>query len=308
MGVLIKIIFPGNSREFPGNDKKFPGNRFLRFPGKLEPLSGTGWGHLTRPRWKHPEKIHIARQTDQTPSLLHKIIHPSMHGICFWPKQQCPFASRYEVKMRQTEDRMRALGLLTPTSLLTLDEWEIPRDRVVINRKLGEGAFGTVYGGEAFFDERGWVSFATLIVCLSLSFLGFRGGTWMTTMWLGTFCKYALCAQHLLLSLTYSGGIWYTLNCYFCNELLQWKKQGMDESFSSLMLIYLSPSLSLFSIFSWPFLKTNSTLFSLCEWLIITTHHPNKCAHADPCLAFWKPSLAHTNFSYHRCFNIRSIR
>ena len=66
--------------------------------------------------------------------------------------------SRYEAKMRQTEERMRALGLLTPTSLLTLDEWEIPRDRVVINRKLGEGAFGTVYGGEAFFDEKGWVS------------------------------------------------------------------------------------------------------------------------------------------------------
>ena len=53
---------------------------------------------------------------------------------------------------------MRALGLLTPMSVLTLDEWEIPRDRVVINRKLGEGAFGTVYGGESFFDEKGWVS------------------------------------------------------------------------------------------------------------------------------------------------------
>ena len=53
---------------------------------------------------------------------------------------------------------MRALGLLTPSCVLTLDEWEIPRDRVVINRKLGEGAFGTVYGGEAFFDEKGWVS------------------------------------------------------------------------------------------------------------------------------------------------------
>ncbi len=52
---------------------------------------------------------------------------------------------------------MRALGLLTPSCVLTLDEWEIPRDRVVINRKLGEGAFGTVYGGEAFFDEKGWV-------------------------------------------------------------------------------------------------------------------------------------------------------
>ncbi len=68
------------------------------------------------------------------------------------------YKRRYEKRMKQTEDRMRALGLLTPTSLLTLDEWEIPRDRVVINRKLGEGAFGTVYGGEAFFDEKGWVS------------------------------------------------------------------------------------------------------------------------------------------------------
>ena len=64
---------------------------------------------------------------------------------------------RYERKMKATEDRMRALGLLTPMSVLTLDEWEIPRDRVVINRKLGEGAFGTVYGGESFFDEKGWV-------------------------------------------------------------------------------------------------------------------------------------------------------
>ena len=59
--------------------------------------------------------------------------------------------------MKATEDRMRALGLLTPMTVLTLDEWEIPRDRVVINRKLGEGAFGTVYGGESFFDEKGWV-------------------------------------------------------------------------------------------------------------------------------------------------------
>ena len=59
--------------------------------------------------------------------------------------------------MKATKDRMRALGLLTPMAVLTLDEWEIPRDRVVINRKLGEGAFGTVYGGESFFDEKGWV-------------------------------------------------------------------------------------------------------------------------------------------------------
>ena len=73
--------------------------------------------------------------------------------------------------MRQTEERIRALGLLTPSCVLTLDEWEIPRDRVVINRKLGEGAFGTVYGGEAFFDEKGWVS--TSIPFLFLQFFPF---------------------------------------------------------------------------------------------------------------------------------------
>ena len=67
---------------------------------------------------------------------------------------------RYEKKMRDQEDRMRALGLLTPMTVLALDDWEMARDRVVINRKLGEGAFGMVYGGEAFFDDRGWVAVA----------------------------------------------------------------------------------------------------------------------------------------------------
>ena len=69
---------------------------------------------------------------------------------------------RYELKMKATEDRMRALGLLTPMSVLALDDWEIARDRVVINRKLGEGAFGTVCGGECFFDEKGWVSLSLI--------------------------------------------------------------------------------------------------------------------------------------------------
>ena len=36
-------------------------------------------------------------------------------------------------------------------------EWEVKRDKIVMNRKLGEGAFGTVYGGEALLlrDRRG---------------------------------------------------------------------------------------------------------------------------------------------------------
>lgn len=35
--------------------------------------------------------------------------------------------------------------------------WEIPRSKVVINRKLGEGQFGTVYGGECHVENE-WVS------------------------------------------------------------------------------------------------------------------------------------------------------
>ena len=54
---------------------------------------------------------------------------------------------------------MQELGLLSDTSWLCLDQWEIQRDHVVLNRKLGEGAFGTVYGGEALIDDV-WVAVA----------------------------------------------------------------------------------------------------------------------------------------------------
>jgi hypothetical protein len=54
---------------------------------------------------------------------------------------------------------MQSIGIdLLPTST-SLDKWEIPREDVVVNRKLGEGAFGTVYGGEANLGDKGWVSF-----------------------------------------------------------------------------------------------------------------------------------------------------
>lgn len=55
---------------------------------------------------------------------------------------------------------MKSLGLDVQPDTSSLDKWEIPRDRVVINRKLGEGAFGMVYGGEAFFPENGWLAVA----------------------------------------------------------------------------------------------------------------------------------------------------
>ena len=65
--------------------------------------------------------------------------------------------------MKETEQRMRSLGLIDPMSVLTLDEWEIDRESVVINRKLGEGAFGMVYGGESCLGsdtDKQWVRFS----------------------------------------------------------------------------------------------------------------------------------------------------
>jgi serine/threonine protein kinase len=53
---------------------------------------------------------------------------------------------------------MEELGLLD-AAWLSLDQWEVARDHVVLNRKLGEGAFGTVYGGEALINEA-WVAVA----------------------------------------------------------------------------------------------------------------------------------------------------
>ena len=81
------------------------------------------------------------------------------------------FKRRYERRVTETEERMRALGLLSSGTLLTLDEWEIPRERIVMNRKLGEGAFGTVYGGEAFFDDKGWVRRKELAAVPSMIYL-----------------------------------------------------------------------------------------------------------------------------------------
>lgn len=47
------------------------------------------------------------------------------------------------------------------SELISLDEWELPREKVVINRTIGEGAFGTVFGGECQFgDNSPWVAVA----------------------------------------------------------------------------------------------------------------------------------------------------
>lgn len=69
---------------------------------------------------------------------------------------------KYDKKVLDAEQRMiKSLGLpLIMNGTSDLDKWEVPREKVVINRKLGEGAFGTVYGGEANLPDTGWVPIA----------------------------------------------------------------------------------------------------------------------------------------------------
>ena len=88
-------------------------------------------------------------------------------GLFFMIKRQ------RELKMAETEKRMRerglvdplglalALGLVDPLGLalaLALDNLETDQENVVINRKLSEGSFGMVYGGELYCDDNQWVS------------------------------------------------------------------------------------------------------------------------------------------------------
>lgn len=61
--------------------------------------------------------------------------------------------NRYEKKVKATQDRMKELGILSDANWLSLDQWEMNRSDIVHNRKLGQGAFGTVFGGEAFHND-----------------------------------------------------------------------------------------------------------------------------------------------------------
>ncbi|XP_055600889.1 uncharacterized protein LOC129749824 [Uranotaenia lowii] len=85
------------------------------------------------------------------------ILMVSLASFCF-------FRIRYDRKMKTSAKYLQKFGidLLSPSSipLNSLDKWEIAKDRVVINRRLGEGAFGTVYGGEAQIDGDNWTAVA----------------------------------------------------------------------------------------------------------------------------------------------------
>lgn len=81
----------------------------------------------------------------------------SAGSFWFWKR-------RYDKKLEKSAKIMKNFGIdLFKGEAIenTLDKWEVPKDRVVVNRRLGEGAFGTVYGGEAQIkDNEGWTAVA----------------------------------------------------------------------------------------------------------------------------------------------------
>ncbi|KAL7042350.1 hypothetical protein ACKWTF_001105 [Chironomus riparius] len=62
---------------------------------------------------------------------------------------------KYAKKLEESAQIMMNYGRVV--NGIELSKWEIPRENVIINRRIGEGAFGTVYGGEALINEDdGW--------------------------------------------------------------------------------------------------------------------------------------------------------
>lgn len=88
---------------------------------------------------------------------LFAIIVVSLASFIFWKR-------RYDMKLKASAKIMRTFGIdlksMNPLNANTLDKWEVSKDRVVINRRLGEGAFGTVYGGEAQIIGDAWTAVA----------------------------------------------------------------------------------------------------------------------------------------------------
>ncbi|XP_064535104.1 uncharacterized protein LOC135426060 [Drosophila montana] len=85
------------------------------------------------------------------------IVLMSLVSFYFWKQ-------RYDRKVRRSAQIMKMFGidLISPSrnKINTLDKWEVPKENVVVNRRLGEGAFGTVYGGEARLGSDDWTAVA----------------------------------------------------------------------------------------------------------------------------------------------------
>lgn len=85
-------------------------------------------------------------------SCISVILLCSASSFLFWKR-------KYDKKLEKSEKFLGNYRNIVHGIELT--KWEVPRENVVMNRRLGEGAFGTVYGGEALIDEEdGWTAVA----------------------------------------------------------------------------------------------------------------------------------------------------
>lgn len=73
-------------------------------------------------------------------------------SFMFWKR-------KFDKKLKDSNGFMDKYGFLLNNE--ELGRWEIPRGNIVINRRIGEGTFGTVFGGEALIhNDDGWSSVA----------------------------------------------------------------------------------------------------------------------------------------------------
>lgn len=80
------------------------------------------------------------------------IVACSGFSFLFWKR-------KYAKKLQESAQIMMNYGRVV--NGIELSRWEIPRENVILNRRIGEGAFGTVYGGEALInEEEGWTPVA----------------------------------------------------------------------------------------------------------------------------------------------------
>ncbi|XP_066143378.1 uncharacterized protein [Euwallacea fornicatus] len=72
-------------------------------------------------------------------------------GVCLYLKY------KYDKKVKKQKAYMKKLGLRYERKYtMDLEEFEIPKENIEITRRLGEGAFGMVYGGDAYIPPYGW--------------------------------------------------------------------------------------------------------------------------------------------------------
>lgn len=138
-------------------------NRTL-IDGELSLNNKLSWFNGERPR-DGRESCALKSIADVLGTDCHTVITGLVIILCIFVVLACSASSflfwkrKYDKKLVESE---KFLGnFKTLVHGIELTRWEIPRENVVINRRLGEGAFGTVYGGEALINEEdGWAAVA----------------------------------------------------------------------------------------------------------------------------------------------------